>query len=220
MRLKQLADFHDPDSLASRMRRKRFDRFRRLLERMPPGARVLDVGGTPEFWAGDELVQQERIRVTLVNLETYNSVNPRVEQVICDARDMSIFSDKTFDVVFSNSVIEHVGSYADQKSMAREVQRVADRYFVQTPNYWFPLEPHFLLPLFQFYPLSLKARLVQRYQLGWMARRPVYREALAEVSQIRLLTSSEMRRLFPTGVLYRERFGGMTKSLVMYGGWS
>ena len=219
MGLKSLANFHDPTSLASRMRRKRFALFRGLMERLPHGSSVLDVGGTPQFWEGEALVTSGAIHVTLVNLESYSTDNPGIEQVACDARDMRMFADGAFDAVFSNSVIEHVGTFADQRSMAKEVQRVAPRYFVQTPNRYFPLEPHFLLPLFQFYPRRLQAELLHRRDLGWMRRQCDYDDALREVSQIRLLGSREMRLLFPGSTLYRERFGGITKSLVAYRGW-
>lgn len=219
VQLKRLADFNDPNSLAGRMRRKRFEFFRCLITQLPRGSTVLDIGGTPQFWGEEELVSRGAIRVTIANLESYQSVNPAVEQITCDARDMRMFGTNTFNAVFSNSVIEHVGSFADQQQMAREALRVAPRYFIQTPNRYFPLEPHFLLPLFQFYPRRLQAELLRRRDLGWMRRQPNYEDALREVLQIRLLTSSEMRRLFPNGELYKERFAGLTKSLVAYGGW-
>ena len=63
---------------------------------------------------------------------------------------MDFFKDKSFDAVFSNSVIEHVGTFEDQKMMANEVIRVTNFYFIQTPNLYFPIEPHFLVPFFQF----------------------------------------------------------------------
>jgi hypothetical protein len=219
MGLKRLANFNDPASLASRMRRKRFALFRGLVEELPRGSSVLDVGGTPQFWEGETLVTSGAIRVTIINLESYVSSNRAIRQLACDARDMRMFGDNSFDVVFSNSVIEHVGSFDDQKKMADEVQRVAPRYFIQTPNRYFPLEPHFLLPLFQFYLRRLQAELLRRRDLGWMHRQPDYEDALREVSQIRLLTVGEMRALFAGASLYRERLAGLTKSLVAYRGW-
>lgn len=217
--LRRIADASDPTSLASRMRARRFAFFGRLLRELPEGARVLDAGGTADFWAGVDMVRAGRIRLTLLNLE-YNCAPERaIEPVVGDARDMRQFSDGEFDAVFSNSVIEHVGSFADQQSMAREIRRVGRRYFVQTPNRYFPIEPHFLLPLFQFYPRGVRAALVQRYQLGWMPRRANYAEALREVEQVRLLSAADMLALFPDAELYWERFAGLAKSLVAYGGW-
>jgi len=219
MLLKRLADFHNPSSLASRMRRRRFAVFEALATELPFGARILDIGGTPEFWREIALLERGRVRVTLLNVESYAPAHPDVELIQGDARDMRCFRDWEFDAVFSNSVIEHVGSVADQRRMAAEIQRVAPRYFVQTPNRYFPLEPHFLLPLFQFYPRAFQIALVRRFRLGWMPRRSNYDEAKGEVTQIRLLAASEMRMLFPDATLYREKLCGLTKSLIAYGGW-
>ncbi|MEO6866256.1 MAG: methyltransferase domain-containing protein [Gemmatimonadaceae bacterium] len=219
MSLKSLANFHDPSSLASRMRRRRFALFRDLAAELPFGARVLDIGGTPEFWREIDLVARGQLHVTLLNIESYTSIRADIELIQGDARDMQCFHDQAFDAVFSNSVIEHVGSFADQQRMASEVRRVAPRYFIQTPNRYFPLEPHFLIPCFQFFPRALQIRLVQRYKLGWMPRRPDYEAARREVEQVRLMSASEMRALFPDGELYREKIGGLTKSLVSFGGW-
>ena len=219
MLLKRLANFHDPSSLASRMRRRRFAFFEALATELPFGARILDIGGTPAFWRDIALVEKGRVRVTLLNIESYAAVHPDVELVRGDARDMYCFRDQEFDALFSNSVIEHVGSMADQQRMASEIRRVAPRYFVQTPNRYFPLEPHFLLPLFQFYPRPLQIELVRRFSLGWMPRRPEYEDAEREVAQIRLMSGSEMLALFPSATLYREKLCGLTKSLVAYAGW-
>jgi hypothetical protein len=132
---------------------------------------------------------------------------------------MREFGDQEFDVVFSNSVIEHVGTFADQQAMASEVRRVGRRYFVQTPNKYFPIEPHFLVPGFQFLPVRLRAGWLARRRIGWYPKAASYEAALAEVTQIRLLSLSEFQRLFPEGQLFRERFFGLTKSFVIYHGW-
>ncbi|HWS70973.1 MAG TPA: class I SAM-dependent methyltransferase, partial [Thermoanaerobaculia bacterium] len=67
----------------------------------------------------------------------------------------------------SNSVLEHV---ADMPAMAREIRRVGRRWYVQTPNRWFPVEPHFLVPFFQFLPIATRAWLLTRFDLGWLTR--------------------------------------------------
>jgi hypothetical protein len=117
-------------------------------------------------------------------------------------------------------VIEHVGALADQRAMAAEVRRVGQRYFVQTPNRYFPIEPHFLVPGFQFLPVRVRAEWLARRNVGWYTKAESYEAALAEVSRIRLLSRAEFQRLFPEGRLYRERFLGLTKSFVVYYGWA
>jgi SAM-dependent methyltransferase len=141
----------------------------------------------------------------------------RVE--IGDARDMSCFRDQQFDIVFSNSVIEHVGSFSDQMRMAREVARVGKRYFVQTPNRYFPIEPHFLFPCIQFLPYSLRAILVYRLKLGFGPPCASINDAFAAVRKIRLLNIGELQRAFVGASICRETFLGMTKSYIVYHGW-
>lgn len=130
-----------------------------------------------------------------------------------DARHMP-FETGSFDVCFSNSVIEHVGTYGDQMAMAGEVARVGKSYFVQTPNRWFPLEPHFLVPGWQFLPLTVRASLHQSFRLGWIERQPDAVRARAEVEQIRLMTRGELRHLFKEARIEPEWFGPFVKSWI------
>jgi SAM-dependent methyltransferase len=115
------------------------------------------------------------------------------------------FADRAFDVAYSNSVIEHVPKEG-QQAFAAEVGRVADRYFVQTPNRWFPIEPHYQLPLFQFLPRRVRKALNRRFALGWQAK--------GQWEEITLLSARDLRRLFPDAEIHRERLFGLTKSLM------
>ena len=132
---------------------------------------------------------------------------------------MRQFADQEFDVVFSNSVIEHVGDPDAQRQVAGEIKRVGKRYFVQTPNRNFPLEPHFFFPGFQFLPLMTRIWLLQHFNLGWYNKIPDYTAARQEVETIRLLSRREVTQLFPEGTLYNEQFAGLTVSFVIYAGW-
>jgi hypothetical protein len=216
--LRELADNRNPASLATRMRRRRFALFEELFSGLSGAIRILDVGGTPGFW---RVMGFERttVSVTLLNQEPLESSPPGFLCVVGDARNMREFKDQEFDVVFSNSVIEHVGAFADQQAMASEVQRVGRRYFVQTPNRHFPIEPHFLMPGFQFLPLSVRAAWLARHDVGWYPKAPSYEVALRQVGRIRLLSRAEFQRLFPGGRLYTERFFGLAKSFVIHRGW-
>ena len=141
-------------------------------------------------------------------------------KMLCrEIADMRQFADQEFDVVFSNSVIEHVGEPNAQRQMASEMKRVGKRYFVQTPNRHFPLEPHFFFPGFQFLPLVARIWLLQHFDLGWYKKIPNYVAARQEVETIRLLSRRDVMQLFPEGTLYNERFAGLTVSFVIYAGW-
>jgi hypothetical protein len=103
--------------------------------------------------------------------------------------------------------------------MANEVCRVGKCYFVQTPNKYFPLEPHFLFPFFQFLPIRFRAWLLQNFKLGWFTKTPDALEAREVVESIRLLTKKEFKAFFPNASIYEEKVLWMTKSFIAYGGW-
>lgn len=208
------ADNRRKATLATRLRRRRFALFEAMLRELPAPAKVLDVGGTPNFWETMGYGTPDGTDIDLVLLNLKPKPHPKWQTLEGDARNLSRFEDDEFDLVLSNSVIEHVGDYGDQTRMAEEVRRVARGYFVQTPNRYFPIEPHFLFPLFQFLPRSWRIFLVRRFSLGWVPRLPDRERAARHVDSIRLLTTREMRELFPGARIYKERILGWTKSLV------
>ena len=217
--LKRLADNTEDESLATSLRRKRFAVFLQLMSSVEKPLRLLDVGGTQRFWETMQFAEERGISITLLNIVPVPISRPNFESVVGDARNMRQYGDREFDVVFSNSVIEHVGSFENQERMAKEIQRVGQRYFVQTPNKYFPLEPHFLLPFFQFLPVSLRAWMLSRSDIGWWKRIPDYPAAKAEIESIQLLTRRKLQHLFPDAVLADERVLGLVKSFVVYNGW-
>lgn len=220
--LRRLADHTAPDSLASKLRRQRLQLFKALIsavDNMP--LTILDVGGTLHFSKRtDFLAEGRQLELTLLNLFKTETHYPNVPTVVGDARHMKEFRDRQFDVVFSNSVIEHVGDFPQQKRMADEIRRVGNAYFVQTPNLYFPIEPHFLFPFFQFLPLRLRAFLLTYFSIGWHGPAGHIRKARNTVSSVRLLTGPQLARLFPDGQIYRERLFGLTKSFVALRPWS
>ena len=217
--LRKVADHRKGDTLATRLRRERFSLFKSLVASVPRPLSILDVGGTQPFWEGMGFIGDDDVRITLLNLSKVEVDYPSFTSVAGDARDMSEFKDKQFDVVFSNSVIEHVGTRHDQQRMAREVMRLGQRYFVQTPNRFFPIEPHFLFPFFQFLPLRLRVFLVSHFDMGWHTKAANRREAVELASSIRLLTERELRGMFPGAKIFREKFLGLNKSFIAYDGW-
>lgn len=215
---KSIANNRTPHSLAGRLRRKRFALFTDLLSRLVRPVRILDIGGTENFWEVMGFGAQPGVRVTLLNLHKEEVSLPGLTSMAGDARSISL-PDSSFDIVFSNSVIEHLGSYEDQRLMAAEVRRLGPRYFIQTPNRYFPIEPHFLFPFFQFLPAATRTWLIQHYNIGWQPREPDYAEASKIINSIRLLPRRELLSLFPGAKLFEEKLFGIRKSFVVYGGW-
>lgn len=215
--LKRIADNGKQGTLATRMRQRRFAFFLTLLRQVKAPIRILDVGGTQQFWevmGRDELAETQ---VTLLNLQTQPVSGSAFIPAAGDARDLSRYADKEFDIVFSNSVIEHLGPrFADQRQMADEIRRVGKRYFVQTPNRYFLIEPHFLTPAFQFLPVSLRVWAVTHFDVGWYKRFADTGAARREIESISLLAERQVRDLFPDGEIYKEKLLGLTKSFVAY----
>jgi hypothetical protein len=214
--LEFLADSSNRASLAARLRRKRFELFKSLIADLPRPVRILDVGGNEQFWERMDFCRADDASIVILNLTRDASARDSIETVVGDARAMPEFEDQSFDVVFSNSVIEHVGDWDDQRRMADEIRRVGRRYFVQTPNRYFPIEPHFLFPGFQFLPIRTRTWLLQHFRLGWMPRTPDAVEADKAVRSIQLLSKSELGKLFPDATLHTEVIVGLDKSFVAY----
>lgn len=214
----RIADNRDPKSLASKSRRERLRFFSGLLAGVCRPLTILDVGGTQAFWRTLDFAP-DGVHIVLLNLEAQPVDSPAFTSIAGDARDLSRFADKSIDVVYSNSVIEHVGTLHDQLRMAAEIRRVSKRYFVQTPNARFLIEPHFLVPGFQMMPVEVRAFLLTRFRLGWFAREKNWQRAREAVESIRLMTRAEFAGAFPQAAIYQERVAGFAKSFVAYDGW-
>jgi len=216
MILRKISNGWQRDSVANKMRQARLVLLKQILGERRSTVSILDVGGQEEFWQALDLTQMPKMHITLLNRYPLSPKLPFVCSIVGDAKYMSSIKDQAFDLVFSNSVIEHVGGLRDQKAMARECRRIGKKHFIQTPNRLFPLEPHFLLPFFQYYPMWLRALLHCNYDLGWWRKAKNYYEALEEVESIRLLTYREVSYLFPGSKIWREKIFGITKSFVAY----
>lgn len=220
--LRRWADVDANGSFSNSRRSQRFESFARLIDSLAKRdtgpVRILDVGGTNSFWEQRGWAARQDIHVVLVNLEAEPSKHENIEARGGDATDLSEFADGAFDVVFSNSVIEHLGTLDRQAAMAAEVRRLAQSYWIQTPNFWFPVEPHFLTPAWHWLPESVRIALLQRRRWGWRGPCPDRKDAAALVKEIRLMRRRELRRLFPDATLTEERIGPLVKSFVVVRG--
>jgi hypothetical protein len=212
---KRIADNSSNQSLSHSMRFKRFLYFKELLQGLNKPLSILDIGGTQEYWLNMGLADTD-IQITLLNLSIQQTTSPNFYSVVGDATDLNNYADKSFDIVYSNSVIEHLFTKENQKKMADEVMRVGKCHFIQTPNYYFPLEPHFLFPCFQFLSKPIRTSLIHRFHLGHIPRKRSKNDARLIVDEIRLLTINEMKELFPQSFIWKEKFGGLVKSIVAH----
>lgn len=197
----------------TRARRNRATLFASILEQLRPTS-LLDAGGTLEYW--DEVGIDIRSIPRVVILNTFPQAARGIETVVGDARDLSRYREGEFDLVFSNSVIGHVGNYADQTRMAREMRRVGKHYFLQTPNQRFPVDWRTWMPFFHWLPPAAQAWCFERFPVGTYKRAKSHEDAMHLATRIRNLRRSELAELFPDAAVVPERFAGFTKSFMVH----
>jgi hypothetical protein len=189
-------------------RTRRMRQFEAMFE--PASAtRIIDVGGYELNWTLIDAAPQ----VLLVNLEDEDRRHGRFHKVRGDGRKLP-YDDNSFDIAYSNSVIEHVGDADDQDAFAAEIRRVAPRYYVQTPNRWFVIEPHLIAAGIHLLPRPLMRRLVRWFSVWGWVEKPDQATIDQVLAAIRLLDRKRMQQLFPDAEIRSETFLGMTKSLI------
>ena len=195
--------------ISPRFRRRRLRQFQARLQ-VQPADPLLDVGGFPWCWTDPAWPNP----ITLLNQAFPAGLEARAPgftYVVGDGCALP-FGDRAFAVLFSNSVIEHVGSWERQQRFAAEARRVGGRLWVQTPAREFFVEPHFLAPFFHWLSPRWQRRLARNFTpWGWFTR-PTPAAVDAMLAEIRLLTRREMQQLFPDCEILEEKFLGLTKS--------
>jgi hypothetical protein len=207
------------DKASAYFRRRRFAMIEPLLRQIyqeKGSCSVIDVGGREEYWAPVlPLLAECNVHITVVNLEkTQPKPGHHFDFAHGNACDMPHYPDQSFDLVHSNSLIEHVGRWDDMKRCAGEMRRLGKRYYVQTPYFWFPIEPHFRVPFFHWMPEQLRARLVKNFKVGYFNRAETLDQAMQNVQSAVLLDKLQMAELFPDSNVRFERVAGVPKSLI------
>jgi hypothetical protein len=183
--------------------------------------RIIDIGGSMAYWdrLGIDFLRSQKVRVDILNLydtEFYRSADDHeiFAFIVGDARSTGL-PDMGYDLCHSNSVIEHVGLWRDFEAFAREVLRLAPVYYVQTPNFWFPIDPHYWrFPAIHWLPRPVRVRLLQIFPLAHAGRAPDYRTACEFADAARLLNRAQMACLFPDADLQAERLLLLAKSWI------
>jgi hypothetical protein len=204
-----------PNSFAARARARRWELVR---ESFPDfeGVRVLDLGGTVSAW---EAAPMQPAHVTVLNLfEPGESASEHITALTGDACDAVAELERqaipaSFDIVFSNAVLEHVGGHANRQRFADSVSALAPRHWIQTPYRYFPVEPHWLFPGMQFLPVAVRARIARTWRLAHTPARTMA-EARSSVLWTELIGITELREYFPDSAIVHERAAGLTKSII------
>ena len=192
-------------------RLKRMRDFIRLFE-LTGQSQIVDVGGTLFNWSLIPI----KPNLLIVNLHppTEKMKLNNVTWIVADGRALP-FPDQSVTIVYSNSVIEHLSNWENQQRFAAEVRRVGKRYYIQTPNRRFWIEPHLLTPFIHFLPQNWQKKLLRHFTLwGWLTH-PSKQQVERFLEEIRLLSRDELTTLFPDGVLWEERFFVWIKSFIV-----
>lgn len=175
---------------------------------------ILDVGGAPSIWN----LLDVQPRVDMLNIDdsyNYEGLKPNMSFILGDGRNLK-FEDHCYDIAYSNSVIEHVGTYKDQQLFANELKRVGNGVFVQTPAKEFPLEPHYLTPFVHWFPIRIQRKILKNFTLWGLLMRPTDEDIEKNLSELRLLDKKEFYELFSDCQIIHEKFLFFTKSYIAY----
>jgi hypothetical protein len=198
--------------------------LRQFIAKLPRPIRVVDLGGGADMWQRWGFTERDGLKITLVNHHE-DDVTHRlpldsvlfISERILDAREIRSADLRHFDLVFSNSMLEHLPTRADQTELARKIVQCGRPYFVQVPNKYSLIDPHFphpAVPFFATYPRELQARLLSLHKFGSGSRSPTVAAARLRFSLYLPLGRSDMRRLFPNAEIVTERSLGIPMSLV------
>ena len=198
--LNKFINVNDKNSIANKVRQENFKHFKNLVSSFNRKVTVLDIGGTQEYWEMMEYTDPNKIEVILINITEIQVTLPNFMAIQMDATDLDLL-EFDCDIVFSHSLIEHV----DHEIFSTIVRCFNRPYFIQTPNKNFPMEPHFLIPLFQFMPMWLKKLLLKTIKSS----------IINEVEDINLLDKKELKRLFPNSEIYGGKIFGITQSFMV-----
>lgn len=205
----------EKDSLGNWFRNKRFKFFFDKINLMDKPISILDLGGKVKFWENRNLSGNHNFLITIINLESEKSVYPNIETKVGNILELKSFKKNSFDIVFSNSVIEHLHNFQNQKKMASEILRIGKKHIIQTPNKYFFIEPHYMFPFFRYLPSKIQYKILTKTKLSRL-RKWDKKFARQYLKEIRLLTVNEMKEIFPRSKIYQEKFFGMSKSFTAY----
>lgn len=198
--------------LSRRSRRRKFELFQSVFQPGPEDC-ILDVGASGQPFTGytfeDYYPYLERIVAGGIDpreVRDARRLYPKVKYAMFDGCALP-FADKSFDIVFSNAVIEHITGEGRQEQFAREIRRVGKSWFVTTPNYWFPLESHYHLPFIQFLPR--KAQCAYNRLFGTAIPK-------GTLEDLALLSARQLQRLFPASRVVKMRVTFWPETLVAY----
>lgn len=196
------------------MKTLRLRRLTRFVKAFPdlPGLSVLYVGGRPMIWRMlKEHYGLKPARLVLLNTESEIGLADGYQTAVGDGCHLG-YEDESFDLVFSNSVIEHVGDWNEMQQFVHECSKVGKEIYIQTPNRWFPVEPHTVTIFIYWFPKNVFRRFGFLTAVWWVNGADDF---YSTCDDFHLLSRREFQALSPHGHLWIERFFGLPKSFVI-----
>ena len=221
---KLITNYDDPRSIGFKLRAKRINHLISMIDDVferEGRVNILDIGGTKAYWKilPQEMIEAKKIYITILNIPGLSmpSDEEHFQYIERDGCNLSNYKDNSFNIVHSNSVIEHVGDWDRMVQFANEVSRLAQNYYVQTPYYWFPVEPHCMTPFFHWLPKPIRVSLIMKFNLGYFSRADSVDIAVRTVEGARLLDKKMFRELFKEAEIITEKLFFLPKSLIAVG---
>ncbi|EIM65119.1 hypothetical protein [Desulfobacter postgatei] len=198
--------------------------FFSLIEKMNRPINIIDLGGTATFWASWGLSETDHIHVTLINNHHVDKTNigydnsiPYITEIIKDVNELAVEDFQGYDLIFSNSMIEHLDSRQKQSNLAQTIEKSKRPYFIQVPNKYFIIDPHFphpCVPFFALYPKNLQARLLTVYRFGSGSKSNSFEEAQRRLKFYNPLSLKELKKLFPSSEIIKKESHLFSISLI------
>ena len=199
-------------------RKKKLELFYSLFK-LDKNTTILDVGGEidPQGNSTLQLIDSYpwKKNITVINsfephIQKIRHFYPEINSLTGDACKLP-WPDKSFDIVYCNAVIEHVGNEQQQKQMAQEIMRIAKCWFVTTPNRWFPYEFHLRLPIVTWLPRKLLLKAGWLYSYNHVNKKYVHG---LKIESLRLLSARDMHKLFPDSKIIKQRITILPETLI------
>jgi len=218
---RKVSNYSNENSLGVKLRARRVDPLLEMVKevhKQKGQVEIIDIGGTDTYWKiiPSSFLSEHNVQITIINIPGVITPEDYGHFVFKQGNgcNMKEFSDYSFDIVHSNSVIEHVGEWSEMTKFASEVHRLASKHFVQTPNYWFPIEPHCMTLFYHWLPKPLRVWLIMRFSLGNWKKRTNIDAAVKAVDSARLLNNKMFSYLFPSSTIVNEKVVLLIKSFI------
>ena len=189
-------------------RKRKYELFMKKINPSPNDI-ILDIGGGNGLFLENKYEFRDNIICLDLEIDPLTQTRSKYPEIQCIQADalMLPFKDSTDFIIFSNAVIEHVGSKENQKKFASEISRVAKKFFVTTPYKYFPIEFHYRIPFYQFIPKRIQKWLNEKFSIGLWYYPGVWED-------LYLLSYRQFKKLFPGSTVLKQRITFMCETLI------